>query len=279
MFALVLLGGFVFTSKWYPTKYYAVRSDGYRLVFISAIAGAVFLFAATILTSKGIVIPGGQWIDKHWHEIVRIRDSGKAVLAFLLAVCLWWPSNLLSKWDKLSFLGDDAAIRREIERKGNPLEVLLAQAQDFRTLVSVTVQNGKVYIGRVEITFNPALKMEALKLVLSRSGHRDTNTQEMVLDIDYDKTHSAVREYLIGEFQSEVIRAADRNPRGSRDEWIDTARRVTSENPKMRQYEIVIPVSEIQSINIFDVEIYDRFFAPRKDRQGTEEDRISSTQG
>ena len=28
-------------------------------------------------------------------------------------------------------------------------------------------------------------------------------------------------------------------------------------------YEIVIPVSEIQSANVFDLEIYERFFAPK----------------
>lgn len=188
-----------------------------------------------------------------------------AALAFLFGLALWWPLNLLSRWSWFRFLGQDAAIRREIERKQNPLEVLLAEAMDSRSLVSVTVKNGKVYIGRVRTTFNPAFGMQSISLILSRSGHRDKDTQQMMLDIDYDKTHSAVRQHLIDRFREEVVKAARRNPDAGRDEWIDAARRAASEEPEARNYEIVLPVSEIQSINMFDMDIYDQFFAPDKD--------------
>lgn len=39
---LPLLGGFIFFSKWNRSRYYGLRSDGYRLILYSAITGAVF---------------------------------------------------------------------------------------------------------------------------------------------------------------------------------------------------------------------------------------------
>ena len=117
---LALVGGFVFAIIWYPTRYYTLRSDGYHLVFTSAVIAIFFLFVATVLTTAISAIPEVEcrvhWIDKAWHQAVPVEHSGKAALAFLFGVSLWWPSNLLGERSRrFRFLSDDAAIEREVK--------------------------------------------------------------------------------------------------------------------------------------------------------------------
>lgn len=181
---------------------------------------------------------------------------------------MWWPlnwsGNQLGKKTRFRWLSDDAAIQREIKRKRNPLEVLLNQAMEDRSLVSVTVRNSKVYIGRVSVTFNPAFGMEAINLVLSYSGHRNKETQKMTLDVDYEETHSAVRQELVDRIRQQLKSALDENPKATSDELIESTRRELSGESEIRNYEIVIPIAEVQSVNVFDMDIYNKFFAPEE---------------
>ena len=128
----------------------------------------------------------------------------------------------------------------------------------------MSVKNGKVYIGKASTAFNPAFGMQAINLVLSRSGHRDKNTQQLKIDIDYDKTHRDILEDVEARFIEEVRNARNRNPGATKDELIDSARYSISDKPEVRNWEIVIPIEEVQSANVFEVDIYDLYFAPKK---------------
>ena len=111
------------------------------------------------------------------------------------------------------------------------MEVLLREALGSRSLVSVTAKNGKVYIGKVLTTSNPAFGMEAINILLSRSGHRDKNTQKMILDINYDETHRAIREELADKVRDEFTRVLAENPNADdTDELLnDVRRRISGE--------------------------------------------------
>ena len=165
-------------------------------------------------------------------------------------------------------MSDDASIDREVARARNPLEVLLREAMKSQSLVSVSVKNGKVYIGRVTSTANPAFVTQAINLVLRRSGHRDKDTQELRIDVNYDVTHAPIKAELEERFIEQLEKAIIENPKASERELVDTASRRVSEEVEARlearNYEIVIPIEEVQSVNIFDLEIYDEFFAPKK---------------
>jgi hypothetical protein len=268
---LALLGGFVFVNLCYLTRFSVIQSTGYRLVFSSAVAGVVFLFLATILIPRLLVLPGAQHVGDSWTKLIQLEHSGKPVLAFLLGVILWMPFNLLGwlnppviRWRPFRFLGEGAAIEREIRKKQNPVEVLLRQAMGSKSLVSVTVKNGKVYIGKVLTTSNPAFGMEAINLLLSRSGYRDKNTQEMRLNVNYDETHSAIRQEMRIKIQAQFLDAIRKNPHADEGELLSEAKRKVSAEADIRNYEIAIPISEVQSVNVFDLEIYERFFAPKR---------------
>lgn len=193
-----------------------------------------------------------------------LKHSGKATIAFLFGALLWKPLNLIGEIKLFHFLSDEASIEREVQKKRNSLEVLLHQAMKSRSLVSVTVNNGKVYVGRVSVTFNPAFGMQAINLVLSRSGHRDTETQEMKLDVDYDKTHDDIKKDLQKRLVVRLVAAMKDNPEANDAELLSGVSREISKEAEIRNYEIVIPIAEVQSVNIFDMEIYEKFFAPKQ---------------
>ncbi len=271
VFTLALLGGYIFVSHLHWTRYRSLRSDGYRLVFSSAIWGVVFLFTGTVISSLALEIPAGQWISDFWHRFVPPEHSGKAAVALLFGALLWIPLNWLGEkawFGWLRYLSDSAAIDREVGKKRNPLEVILRQALKSESLVSVTVKNGKVYIGKVaSTTFNPAFGMQALNLVLSRSGHRHKDTQQMILDTNYDETHSAIREELGNKLVEQMAKAREENPSASPAELWRIASREVSGQAEILNYEIVIPISEVQSVNVFDMDTYNKFFAPKQPRE------------
>lgn len=180
---------------------------------------------------------------------------------------MWWPLNKLGKY--VHWLSDRASVDREVEKKRNPLEVLLHQAMRSQSIISVSVKNGKVYIGRITSTMNPAFGMEAINLVLRRSGHRNKDTQEMVLNVYYDETHAAIKRAIRRRIVEELAANINKNPNATEREWVDRANRRLSEEPEVRNYEIAIPITEVQSANYFDMGIYDEFFAPKKREQRT----------
>ena len=59
------------------------------------------------------------------------------------------------------------------------------------------------------------------------------------------------------------------NPRVDEGQLLDEAIRKVSRETDILNYEIVIPISEVQSVNVFDLDIYERFFAPKTGRPKT----------
>lgn len=266
---LPLLGGFLFVSQWYPTKYSALRSAGYKLLFMAAIAGVVFLFVSTLFATSIYNTTAGEWAAEQWHKYVPFTHSGKAALSFLLGTFLWWPLNSLGQnfsWVKwLRWLSDDAAVERAIDRKNDPFEILLRESLGDNDIIAVTLKNGKVYIGKISTNLNPAFAVESIHLLLSRSGHRDPDTQKLTLDVDYDETLAVYRKPVEREFQEKLEEVVKEFPDISDEDlvWLATERMTTLGG--IRNFEIVILVSEVVSVNYFDLELYDRQFKPSEE--------------
>ena len=178
---------------------------------------------------------------------------------------LWRPMNLLGRiWPSL---GEEECLRRVIENKKDPLEILLSQVLGSDQLIAVSVKNGKVYIGRLISSFNPAYGAQAITLSRSYSGHRDGKTLAFRLDIDYEQVLEDKIESLVTETEQKI---RQENSGLSEDELeerieneIEEWNRQGGGNEEIRSVvdrlialEIVIPVSEIQSVNIFDKSIY-----------------------
>ena len=173
--------------------------------------------------------------------------------------------NLLGRiWP---FFSEKECLRRVIEDKKDPLEILLSQALGPDQLIAVSVKNGKVYIGRLISSFNPAYGVQSLTLLRSYSGHRDRDTLAFHLDIDYERVLEEAVENLVTETGRRIRRE---NPDLSEEDLeeriedeLKEGNHQGEENEEIRSVvdqlhalKIVIPVSEIQSVNTFDATIY-----------------------
>ena len=178
---------------------------------------------------------------------------------------LWWPLNLLG--ERWPYLGKEESIRRVIENKQDPLEILLSDALESDRLISVSVKNGKVYIGRLVSSLDPAYGVQSLTLSRSYSGHRDRETSAFHLDTNYEQVLEDAIENLVTEAERRIREetpdlSEDELEERIEDEFEGWERRdeedeaIRSIVDRLRALEIVIPVAEMQSVNLFDESIY-----------------------
>lgn len=168
-------------------------------------------------------------------------------------------------------LGEKEGIRRIVENKQDPLEILLTDAFESDRLISISVKSGKVYIGRLVSSFNPVYGVQSLTLSRSYSGHRDKETLAFHLDIDYERvfeeTITETKQRIRKENPDLSEEKLEERIEAGIEEWDRLGEGNKEIQPIVDQLlalEIVIPVSEIQSVNTFDKTIYDT--VSRKER-------------
>lgn len=221
---LPLLGGFLFLTYWNPTRFDSNRYSGERLIFFAAAAGVGLLSLAFLIT-RGVL---RFWpaIGASWHSVVPFPYSGTSFLAFLLGAFGWWPLNrVLHPQDKEA--------RRTIQDWNDFLEVLLERAQRDVKLISLTLKSRKVYVGIVTRSFDPVNERKHIAILPIKSGFRDFHNLELTFTTDYARVYA------------QIIR-----------------RQVSVAAGGIRDFEIVIPVSEIEAASLFDPQAYDLFNPP-----------------
>jgi hypothetical protein len=224
---LPLLGGYFFISYWNFTRFDTNRYSGERLLFHAATAGSVFLVASFCVTA--LVASRYPEIGTAWRKLVPFDYSGTSLLAFIMGVLLWWPLN------KLKWFNRDVQARKTIENWNDFLEMMLEYAQRELKLVSVVLNSRKVYIGFVTASFDPVNERDYIQLLPLQSGYRDKETLQLKITTDYSTVYDRIVE------QDENF-----------------TRIQTSD------FIVVLPVSEITSINLFDQEAYRLFNPPEQ---------------
>lgn len=152
---------------------------------------------------------------------------GTSLLACLLGIILPWPINLIPYFRK------EKANQRAIERSNDHLEILLSRACLETKAVSVTLKSRKVYVGLVTQTHDPLYDRKYIQLLPIKSGYRESDSLSLKLTVDY----SSVYAKIIQEDAATVAAG-------------------------IQDFEIVFPVSEIQSVNLFDASTYQLFNPP-----------------
>jgi hypothetical protein len=272
---LPLLGGFLFVRYWNPTRYHALRAEKERLIILAALAGlASLILAFAIVKTKAAFYPCqpdhfclSQW----WKDNIPFDHAGTSLLAFSLGAVCWYPLNWVCKRGK--------AIDRVIEEDKVPFELLLKKAQDQAKTISVTMKNGKVYVGFVIHILNPALPTRFIQILPTKSGYRDEKTRWLVfttpyaealdkVDRDYDEKAAQLDEATekldIAEAEYELKKNKETQ------KLIDHLKKVINElyaeldrlTDVADDFGIVLPVSEIVSINIYSAFIHAQYFPP-----------------
>jgi hypothetical protein len=220
---LPLLGGYVFVTRWFVTRYVARQWSGYRLFFNSSIAGA-FLFAISIVivsVSKQVSSEARQFINLVFPSIYPYLDA--SVLAFALGSTLWAVFNL-------SQTNKESLVVKYAEESGGPLQVLLAKAFRETRQIAITLNSGKVYIGFVT-KLNEIQDREEYVLIWPQfSGYRDSKTKTLKITTQY----APVYEQIMNEPER-------------------------FSNISINDFQLVLPTSNLESISIFDSTVFSCF--------------------
>ncbi len=261
-----LLAGYIFTVTWRYSRYRSAREDSQRLYFRAASYG-VFLAALAFLTlflvklycpkittiATSIVeltLPMamfvGQGDDKQLTP-AQWTDAGLFIaFTMLWGSCLGFVLNrgyrwlneaydeALRQWGKRGDSGLTAAqrtLKNVIQERGDDLEMMLFTAIDRTTPIQVTLENRKVYIGSVVELIEPHVDRRYLRILPFLSGYRDAEECRLYFTTSY----SAIYEQILD------------------DECEDLGHLVPED------FEIVFPISTIQSISLFDFAAYLRF--------------------
>ncbi|HEY0150718.1 MAG TPA: hypothetical protein VGB92_01905 [Longimicrobium sp.] len=181
-------------------------------------------------------------VGAEWKKLVPFPYAGTSLLAFLGGALGWWPLNLLLR---LFGRTRNHYARAAMETWGDYLEILMEDSIQRSLPVAVTLKNGKVYIGWVLQNFDPAYERKYLRLLPSDSGYRDPATHELNLTTHYSPVLQDVLRRL-----DEAEAAAG----SSRPSAVDRPPPVEPED-----FQIVLPISEIQSTVLWDWESYALF--------------------
>lgn len=174
-----------------------------------------------------IVKPIAAWqpeLVTWWHRQVPFPYTGSSVLALLLGATA--PHLLNFFWDK------DQEARKVVQQWGDFLEMLLNQAMDEPKQVLITLKTGKLYVGFMTRGIDPAYERKYIMLIPMLSGYRDDRTKEVIINTDYYEVYDQL-------YKSDSMffdRAAD-------------------------EFQLVVPVHEIASANLFDPAVYALFTA------------------
>lgn len=173
---LPLLGGFIFIHWCNRTKFKAIRLDKERLLFYAALAGIGLLALAFILEALiPPFIPCVTWFP--CIPALPFDYIGVSMTALLLGLIL--PPLLNLKWKV------DAESSRYISEEGDPFEQLINKALDSTKPVMLTLKGGKVYVGFVVSSFEPAREQRTIRIAPIKSGYREDTKLRVKFTTDY----------------------------------------------------------------------------------------------
>ena len=205
-----ILGGYIFIISCYLTRYIAVRDTGYHLFFKSAIAGsAMFALAYTLEP----VIKSQAELQAFWQSNFAAGHIGTSVLSLLLGFVSAAGINI--------FCNKEKYVQKAAEGRGDRLELMLANSSDMLIQVEITLKTGKSYIGYVVHSPFSIHGRSDVEILLTASGYRKPDTQELILTTHYSS-------------------------------FLDSSIR----NLSAEHFRIAIHMSEVISVRLFDPKLY-----------------------
>jgi hypothetical protein len=199
VFALSLLGGYFFAAWWRFTAYATRRYDGHHLYFRAAACGIIFF--ALALALRTFVIPHYSVLarfDAWLLDYVRpaLKEEDKLPAAYLDRRMEWVATSLYSV-----VLGPLTALlltlvtpkQWALRHTVGALDQLLLRAQREKMAVSITLNNGKVYVGPVVSISDPDGEPTVFKLLPMMSGNRDS-LGRIVLTTDYEDVYTKLND-------------------------------------------------------------------------------------
>jgi hypothetical protein len=186
---------------------------------------AVRIVLLSLILSLSLIAAGahGDAAAALWQRFSTIERSGTPFLALTIGVVLPWALNAL-----VPYQASVASLHRR--ERSNSLERLLFNASIQTSLVQITLEDHKVYVGYVRhLPPNSSLQDAYVELLPSFSGYRNPTTHEIVFTTFYED--------IFQEFLDDEAR-------------------------DLGDFYKVLPVRRIVSATVFDVDVYSRFHDP-----------------
>jgi len=224
-----LAAGYCFIHIFYYTRYRAYDLDGYRLLIESVLAGfALSPCAALAAAGARIWLPS---LSSFWKGLAPFDHSGKAAALIILSVLLASGLNLVL----LLRPGRQAVVSQVLRSYGDPLTRLFLSAVERSQQILVTMKDGKVYVGWVIISLGLNPKTRHVRLLPSLSGYRERDSRKTVFTTNY------------GHIYDRITTGGD----------------AVLERFTAKDFQVVLPLENIESARLFDFEVYQRHFADR----------------
>jgi hypothetical protein len=236
--ALPLISGFMFATIWRVTKYASSREEGQRLYFRAGFYAAWLLLCALLLRFSLVsYIELAATLDRllsaaiaplfKQNDEARLADLAVASLASLvLGPTLAYLLNI--------FTPKPWAFRRAI--KGNELEGMFYRAATDSVPVCLTLDNRKVYVGRVVTIDFDSSERKTIAVLPVMSGYRDKDSLDLEFTTDYQK----------------ALGAATQQAEGS-----------SLPSARAEDYVVALPIGRVVSVSFFDLQAYEHFLAQR----------------
>lgn len=136
---------------------------------------------------------------------------------------------------------EDAARQAALD-KGNLIELLLAESTERQVFVELSLRSGKSYIGLVLNSGLHAFSESDIALIPLASGYREPDTQELEITTYY----AAVIDGWLEELEDPG-------------RWSEESEELKNELDDPEDFRIVVPMAEIVSARLFDLDVYERF--------------------
>jgi len=213
------------------TKYHFQRHDGQRLLLESSFSGAILLLLAA---SIEVIFKFNGWCphDQHLEQVVagllthsdfvkEFKYLGINLLSLLFGIFFTFIPN--------PFIDPQKAIIKAIDKNQDELELLIKKSwmstfpKKFKSKgiinLAITLNSGKVYVGYATELPIPS-KTNFISLLPFFSGYRSNETKKLIFTTEY-----------IDMYEDSMI----------------------------HDFLLLLPVSEIVSVNIFDFKAYQKF--------------------
>jgi hypothetical protein len=257
-----LIAGYAFNVSFFVSRYISSRESGYRLYFRAAYYGMILLVLAVLVylymvsfpslrEAYGLYAPiskeaflGDMLIEKSQRQL-QFSMMIVVSIAFVLGISLgqlftvffsltfWFDNQYERNIPILSRLLRLQAYYLEWAIRNDDFEKLLLRSVKETLQVCFTMGSGKVYVGYVVRSIDPAEEHTHVRILPMRSGQRGADGC-----IQFTTYYS--------EHYTQIINA------DSNGESVDDAVMFAG------NYELVFPMAEIVSANIFLDEVYDR---------------------
>ena len=214
-----LMGGYLFLTWSNSTRFLVRRQSGHHLLFRSASVGLVLLAVAQVLEVVAGDLATWPHVVDAWQRAAPFPYVGTTAVAFLLGPTAALATNL--------FYPESKGAMRAVRRASDYMELLFVESMRSDSLVELTLQSGKAYVGWILNASVPDPERKFVEMLPLASGFRAKENHKLEFTTNYAVVLAAASDFTESATQSD--------------------------------FRVVLPVTELRSARAFDFATYFEF--------------------